>query len=59
MEGLNNTQLSYIENKIKSILFTRFSSGPRINVVKHRDRFNFACPYCGDSSEDDSKKSVS
>ena len=38
-----------ITSKVESLMRTQFS-GPKADVRFHRDRLNFACPYCGDST---------
>lgn len=38
------------------VLDHRFDNGNKKEIEVHNDRYNFACPYCGDSSEDDTKK---
>lgn len=40
-----------IKNNIEQILENNFYNKRQHNVVKYEDRLNFACPYCGDSSD--------
>ena len=40
---------SYIGGIIQKILNKEFSNQHKRKVVDYHDRFNFACPYCGDS----------
>ena len=44
-------------DKLKSILVDKFSDNYQKQQIKvQRNRFNFACPFCGDSTVDSSKK---
>lgn len=44
-------------DKLKSILVGRFpDSYPKQQIKVQRNRFNFACPFCGDSMIDSTKK---
>lgn len=56
MKTLNTEELNIIKGKIQTILVERFGTGPKTKINPHRDRLNFACPYCGDSSDDIYKK---
>jgi hypothetical protein len=44
-----------LTSKVQQILDDRFT-GDRAKVRAFHDRLNFACPYCGDSSDDSRKK---
>ena len=44
------TQKEQVIRKIQSILYGQHS-GPKREMKVNRDRLNFACPYCGDSSD--------
>lgn len=53
----NNTlDRSDILAYIKDILVEKFGSGSKTIVEEFDDRWNFACPFCGDSSTDGRKK---
>lgn len=39
-----------IESKIQEVLDDTFREGEKRNILEYEDRLNFACPYCGDSS---------
>lgn len=42
---------------VRNILLKEFPNNPkRQTIKKFKDRLNFACPFCGDSAHDDSKK---
>lgn len=47
---LTEAQKIQITNRIESILKEEFS-GPKTEIKFHRDRVNFACPYCRDSTD--------
>lgn len=42
-------------SKVQAVLDSRFD-GDRARLRAFHDRLNFACPYCGDSSDDSRKK---
>lgn len=46
---LKESQKDQITTRVEQILRTNFS-GPKSEIKIHRDRLNFACPYCGDST---------
>jgi hypothetical protein len=46
---INDNQRSQIISQVQSILNENFN-GPKTEIKHQRDRLNFACPYCGDSS---------
>lgn len=46
---INDVQKNQIIGKVEQVLRDNFS-GPKSEVKLHRDRLNFACPYCGDST---------
>ena len=53
----NDDFVREISPVIQSILRTRFpGSAPRQRIKVYRDRLNFACPICGDSTTSDYKK---
>lgn len=56
MKILKQEELDIIKTKVQAVLNERFVSGPKTKINPHRDRLNFACPYCGDSSDDIFKK---
>jgi hypothetical protein len=43
-------------NLVQELLVSVHGSGPKTRVKKTHGRLNFACPYCGDGSEDQLKK---
>jgi hypothetical protein len=45
-----------IKNHVLDILKERFVGGSKIHIDFYDDRWNFACPFCGDSSSDSNKK---
>jgi transcription elongation factor Elf1 len=45
-----------IKNHVLDILKERFVGGSKTHIEFYDDRWNFACPFCGDSSADSSKK---
>lgn len=47
---LTQQKISEIQAKVQQILLNNFS-GPKTQLKIFRDRLNFACPYCGDSSD--------
>jgi hypothetical protein len=42
-------------NRVENVLRTNFQ-GPKSEVRIYRDRLNFACPYCGDSTDPHKKR---
>jgi hypothetical protein len=46
----------YIKSIIQKILNKEFSNHQKRKMVDYHDRFNFACPYCGDSHRKNSAK---
>jgi len=48
---LTSENKTYILANIQKILINEFGSGPKTQVKNTHDRLNFACPYCGDSSD--------
>lgn len=46
---ITESQKNQIITKVELVLRDNFS-GPKSEVKLHRDRLNFACPYCGDST---------
>ena len=56
MKELDKVKLDIVKSKVQLVLNKRFVSGPRTIINLHRDRLNFACPFCGDSSDDNYKK---
>ena len=42
---------SYINGIIQRVLNKEFSNIQKRKTVDYNDRVNFACPYCGDSSD--------
>lgn len=46
---ITESQKNQIISKVESILRENFN-GPKSEVKLQRDRLNFACPYCGDST---------
>jgi len=49
--NLTQEQQLYITSSIQKILKTEFGSGPKTFLKNTHDRLNFACPYCGDSTD--------
>jgi len=55
--GSAELHASTIELVVKSVLQKRFPGDPeRQRVVKRVDRFNFCCPFCGDSTQAHKKR---
>ena len=52
---ISDHQKSQITNRIESILKDNFT-GAKAELKFMRDRLNFACPYCGDSSDQHKKR---
>jgi len=52
---LNEIKRNQISSKVSSILGQNFN-GEKAQLRVFRDRLNFACPYCGDSHENQHKK---
>lgn len=48
--------LNEVKEGIENILSKKFKTSPQRKVVMYQDRMNFACPYCGDSSQSIYKK---
>ena len=48
--------LNYIKSVTQSILNSQFNSFERKKIVSYENRFNFCCPYCGDSSKNERAK---
>jgi hypothetical protein len=46
---ITEAQKNQIISKVELVLRDSFS-GPKSEIKLHRDRLNFACPYCGDST---------
>jgi hypothetical protein len=55
---IQNQDLSSEDVKtfVLDILKDRFISGPKTKIDFYEDRWNIACPFCGDSSTDSTKK---
>ena len=53
---VNGNLLSDIKQKIQNILDREFVSYKKRTLEEKHDRFNFACPYCGDSTVEERKK---
>lgn len=47
---------NYIKDIIQRILNKEFSNTQKRRINDHGSRFNFACPYCGDSTRNNSAK---
>ncbi len=45
-----------IKEYVSDILKYSFTSGSKTNIDPYDDRWNFACPFCGDSTTDVNKK---
>jgi len=45
-----------VQTSVSSVLASRFSDNRKRTVKPFHDRIAFACPYCGDSASDSSKK---
>ncbi len=45
-----------IESEVQAVLNTEHRSSEKRNINTHEDRLQFACPYCGDSYADATKK---
>lgn len=54
----NEIQVSidWIKSIVESILFKRFKESEKRKTEKYDNRLAFACPYCGDSITDDTRK---
>ena len=52
---LKESQRENIINRVQAILHEQHL-GPRRQLKVNRDRLNFACPYCGDSSDQYKKR---
>tara|TARA_B110000503_G_scaffold4852_1_gene6470 strand:+ start:1151 stop:2215 length:1065 start_codon:yes stop_codon:yes gene_type:complete len=52
---LKESQRENIINRVQVILHEQHQ-GPRRQLKVNRDRLNFACPYCGDSSDQHKKR---
>jgi len=46
----------YIKSLIQAILNKQHGSGQKRFIREYNDKFNFACPICGDSQKSDGKK---
>jgi len=46
----------YIKNIIQKVVSKEFSNTQKRKVIDYNDRFNFACPYCGDSHNNNNAK---
>lgn len=53
---INNEFKDNVTNLIQCILDKTFISGPKTKIHGGYSRLNFACPYCGDSVKDETKK---
>jgi len=54
--NLTKEMKARITDKVIRVLFTNHTSQEKRNIHDSRERLNFACPYCGDSTENDRKK---
>jgi predicted RNA-binding Zn-ribbon protein involved in translation (DUF1610 family) len=54
-KGASAPSFSKLLDKVQNILNKRFQ-GEKTRIVIYDDRISFACPYCGDSSNDEKKK---
>lgn len=52
---ISQNQKDLISSKVNQILQENFK-GPKSEIKFHKDRLNFACPYCGDSSNEHKKR---
>ena len=52
---ITESQKNQITTRVEQVLRENFS-GPKSEIKFHRDRLNFACPYCGDSSNAHKKR---
>ena len=52
----SNVLLVEVEDSIRKILEKKFKEPNKRRVYTYPDRFNFACPYCGDSTTSSLKK---
>ena len=52
----SNVLLDEVEDSIRKILEKKFKEPNKRRVYTYPDRFNFACPYCGDSTTSSLKK---
>lgn len=50
------TLLTKVRSSLQTILNKRFSNREKREIYDKHSRLNFACPYCGDSHEDQRKK---
>ena len=53
---MDNGLVDEVRRTIEDILAKKFSDSVRRKVVAYSDRLNFACPYCGDSTQSVYKK---
>ena len=53
---LTNEMKARITDKVLRVLFSNHTSHEKRKPHETRERLNFACPYCGDSTESDRKK---
>lgn len=56
MEDKVTLDKEYIKNLVQVILNNSHSDPQKRYIIEHRDRLNFACPICGDSSKHTQKK---
>lgn len=56
MESLNSELLDKIRSSVKKVVLTAHSNSNKHMVKEHHGRLTIACPYCGDSTTDDTKK---
>jgi hypothetical protein len=52
---ITESQKNQIINRVESVLRENFN-GPKSELKLHKDRLNFACPYCGDSTNQHKKR---
>jgi len=52
---LTQQKIGEITQKVQRVLYETFT-GPKTAMKPHRDRLNFACPYCGDSNDPHKKR---
>ncbi len=56
MQPLTDNLRSEIADRVQAILIRSHRSSEKSRLKQMHQRLNFACPYCGDSTEDDRKK---
>lgn len=53
---MDKETISHIKENIQILLNDRFDVKNKKSVIEYSDRLNFACPYCGDSTDSRKKR---